>query len=253
MRIKYFFIFLLSMLVFCNCNADQSPLMRLATTEWPPYVVKDSKEHGFISEIITTIFHAQGYQTEINFLPWKEALVLTKNGNDAFYPAYERPERKDIVCSDAIYSGPVALFKRKDSDIKFSADPTKNEWQALRNLRQYRFGVVEGYVNTKIFDRATFLNKQTAHSDLANLQQLKEGKVQLIVADVFVALELINRHKPEFDNIEMMSPSLEQKKDYLCFSTTAPNYSAKLNAFNQGLQELKRSGELDEIVARYGK
>ncbi len=252
MRIKLSLGLLFSILFFNICHADDKPPIHLVTTDWPPYVVQQGEDHGYIYKIVNLAFQKAGYQTVISFMPWKDAMDLKAHGNEAFFPAYERPDRTDLACSDSIYSGPIAFFKKKSSPIQFLTSPVDNELQALHDLQQYRFGIVEDYANTQTFDKATFLNKKAVISDYANLQQLQDGKVDLIIADVFVALNLMKKYSPAFDDIEMMSPSLEYKNVYLCFSNQALNYQDKLTAFNHSLNEMESSGQLNDIVAASG-
>lgn len=224
------------------------PTLHLATTTWPPYVGEKMKGMGYITAIITTAFQRGGYGTSINFMPWIEAKNLTKYHNDAFYPAYAEDMNDTVICSMPFAGGPVGLYKRAGSVIHYKlAHPEDNQTAALEQLSMYRFGVVNGYTNTKDFDEATFLYKVPATNDFENLEQLHEGKVDLIFTDIFLAEYLIGKY-PQFKDLEFMGPALENKKLYVCFDKTNPASESRLAAFNQQLQALKDSGEFVRIM-----
>lgn len=230
------------------------PTVKLATSEWPPYVSSDLNDKGYVYVIVTEAFKKAGYHPLVEFCPWTEAEKLVEHHNDAVFPSYNRTGIEDFVCSVPVEGGPVGFYKRKSTKIEFSVDdPAKNQLAALQGLKQHRFGVVSGYLNTPTFDSATFLQKQAVPDDLANLEQLQAGKVDLIFIDVFVAQYLIEKNKPKFDDLEFMGPALDYKKVHVCFSNKIAGYETKLSAFNQGLKALKDSGELKAIINKYNE
>lgn len=237
---------------FFSTPAWSTRTVRLATTEWPPYTGKELPGMGYIYAVVTQAFQQQGYRTAVEFLPWSEAIQLNKYHNDAFFPAYEDDFSDQYACSEPFHGGPVGLYKRKNSMIRYTvSDPHLNQETALRGLKGFKFGVVEGYSNTETFDNASYLKKIPAKNDFDNLKNLQTGKSDLAFSDVFVAEYLIDEHAPDLDNITFMGPSLENKKLYVCFSKHNRDYPIKLAAFNEGLSALRSSGKLKEIVDEF--
>lgn len=228
--------------------AEMQERVRLATSEWPPYVGSDVEDNGFLYIIIRDAFKNSGYEPVIEFLPWDQAKQLDQNHNDAYFPEYDNSD-PTLACSYPIYAGPIGLYKKADNQISYSLkNPGKYQERAFQDLNRYTFGVVKGYINTQVFDSMATLKKQAVTNDLENLEQLDNDQVDLIIIDVFVAEHLIDKHKPDFDDISFMGPSLENKKLYVCFSKRAPNYAKKLEAFNNELARLQDSGELYRII-----
>ena len=229
-------------LLFCS-TISHSESIRLATSEWPPYVSTHLKGMGYVYMLVTTAFQESGYDPIVEFLPWTETIQLKKYKNEAYFPEYNGVETDKMICSTAIDGGPIGLFKRKDDQIQYTVqNPRRNQKKTLYALRKYRFGTVEGYTNTAIFDQADFLIKKPVISDLANLRQLNTEQVDLIISDVFVTEYYLDKFKPEFDNLEFMGPALETKRFYVCFSKANPDYEKKLTAFNQKLNAMQKSG-----------
>jgi polar amino acid transport system substrate-binding protein len=226
----------------------------LATTEWPPYVGKNLPDHGYVYQMVKQALNSKGYDAQIDFMPWEQAKKVGQQTQHGFFPAYQN-ELTDAVtaCSIPFDGGPIGLFRRKSSNIRLTVDnPSKNQVEAFQELAQYKFGVVEGYVNTSTFDNMNDLQKLPAKSDFENLQQLQEKAVDLVIMDVFVGLYLIEKNPTLFREIEFMGPALEQKNLYLCVGNPDPNqYPAILADFNAALISMKASGKLDEMMEQY--
>jgi len=227
----------------------------LATLEWEPYIGPGMDNNGYVHEIVAEAYKRSGVDVDIRFFPWARAVSTTQKGKrDGLFPEYYDESRlKDFVFSDSFPGGPVGLYKRKDNKISYVVDPQKKQTEALKALKQYRFGVVRGYVNTKEFDEATFLTKDVAKSDETNLKKLFKGRIDFIFIDKYVAKHIIVRKYPHFmSELEFMEPPLEVKPLYIAFSKKAKNYQAKLKAFNEGLKKLREEGALEKIMEKHG-
>jgi len=227
----------------------------LATLEWEPYIGPNMDNNGYVHEIVSESYKRAGIEVDIRFLPWARAVKTAETGKrDGLFPEYYDESRlKNFVFSESFPGGPVGLYKRKDNKISYVVDPQHKQTEALKALKQYRFGVVRGYVNTKEFDEATFLTKDIAKSDETNLKKLFKGRIDFIFIDKYVAKHIIVRKYPHFlSELEFMEPPLEVKPLYIAFSKKAKNYQEKLKAFNDGLKKLREEGMLDKILEKHG-
>jgi len=243
------FYLLLSQVVFAG------ETVTLATLEWEPYIGPNMDQKGYVYEIVAEAYKRSGINVDIRFLPWARAVNTAKTGKrDGLFPEYYDEGRlQDFVFSESFPGGPVGLYKRKDNKISYTVDPQKKQTEALKALKQYRFGVVRGYVNTKEFDEATFLTKDAAKSDETNLKKLFKGRIDFIFIDKYVAKHIIVRKYPHFlSELEFMEPPLEVKPLYIAFSKKAKNYQKKLKSFNEGLKKLREEGTLDAIMQKHG-
>ncbi len=164
--------------------------VKLATLEWPPYVGSDMAGYGFTSEVVAAAFKQAGYNVTVNFLPWERVLQETEDGNyDAGYPAYYSDERaQKYLLSEPFAEGYTGFYKRKADNISYST---------LEDLKDYRIGVVQGYVNSPEFDAADYLLKEEAIDEPTNLNKLLAGRIDLTVADRLVGQYIINTTLPE--------------------------------------------------------
>lgn len=235
--------------------AASGRIVRLATLEWPPYISREQRDHGFVYRIAVEAFRAAGWQAEIRFYPWARALELIRSGvMDGLFPEYyDRSREQNFVYSLPFPGGPVGLMKRRGTRFRYRTDPVKDPERALRGFQSAVIGVVRGYVNTPEFDRATYLTKEDVATDLQNLQKLLAGRVDLIFIDKFVAGYLLVTRLPHAVNeVEFLQPPLAYKPLYIAFSRRKPGFQIRVDAFNLGLRLLQQSGRLRKIVEEAG-
>ncbi|MGI0119606.1 substrate-binding periplasmic protein [Zooshikella sp. RANM57] len=236
-------------------HASDRPTIVLSSLNWAPYIGQDMPEKGYVYEIVKEAFARSGANVDVLFFPWARALHVARHGHvDGLFPEYyDKARETEFVFSDPFPGGPVGFYKRRDRDIKFSIDPRTNLTKALRDLKEYRFGVVRGYINTKEFDDADYLKKEESISDNVNLKRLYKDRVQLIFIDKYVAQYIIATRYPWYSlELEFMSPALEVKELYIVFSKKAEDYQKKLALFNEGLKIIKDDGTMEELMSKHG-
>jgi ABC-type amino acid transport substrate-binding protein len=234
--------------------AKARPVVRLATLDWEPYIGERLPDQGYCAALIRAAYAEQGVDVRIEFYPWARALHLARTGAvDGLMPEYFNPSREaEFVFSDAFPGGPLVLYKRKADAIAFAADPLAHQDAALRKLVGKRFGVVRGYLNTPVFDAASYLAKEEANDDATNLRKLAYGRIDLAVIDRRVAEHLIRTDYPGYAaKIEPMDPPLADNPLYIAFSKKAPHLQRSRAAFNQGLASLRAKGAIDQLYERY--
>jgi hypothetical protein len=226
----------------------------LATLEWEPYIGSKMPRHGLTAEIVVEAFKRIGYTVEIKFYPWTEALKLGETGEVFVFsePFAESP--LGFFKKSAAVAGPnISQLKRAEENIVFPEDPRVDQTAVLEMMKQYKFGVVKGYVNTPEFDAATFLKKVEAASDEENLRNLINGAVDLIFIDRYAAKNIIVKKFPwHLQDYEFMEPALANKPLYVGFSKKAADHQQKLKDFNRGLKIAKEDGLLKRLTEKYG-
>ena len=228
--------------------------VRLATLEWEPYIGTKMPDQGYTAALIRAAFAEQGMDVKIEFYPWARALHLARTGAvDGLMPEYFNPSREsEFVYSAAFPGGPLVLYKRDGDAIAFSVDPVKQQDAALRALKSKRFGVVRGYLNTPVFDAASYLIKEEANDDATNLRKLVYGRIDLAVIDRRVAEHLIRTEYPDYaKKIEPMDPALADIPLFIAFSRKSPRMNQALAAFNKGLAAMRADGRIDALYKRY--
>lgn len=227
----------------------------LATLNWEPYIGETLPENGFVHAVVDAAFKRAGLKLDAEFYPWARALNLATEGKvvGLFPEYYDESRLDDFIFSDPIPGGPVGFYKRVDNDIQFAVDPQTNPHKAFEAMRERRFGVVRGYINTTSFDEADYLYKEAATSDETNLRKLYYRRIDMIFIDAFVAEHILKTKYPEYiAELEFMRPPLENKLLYIAFSKAHKDSQRIRQAFNVGLAAIYLDGTLRRIQEKYG-
>ena len=239
-------IFSLFLLMGPSGAHGNEKIVKLSSLEWPPYIGAEMENQGYVAEAVRAAFERRGYRVEIEFFPWNRAVAMAHDGKvDGYFPEYYSDEvAKDYILSEKFPGGPVGFFKRKDKDISFAK---------LEDLKGYCIGVVEGYVNTAEFDAASYLTKDESVDDLMGLKKLLAGRTDLFFCDKFVGNYIGKKNFPDqLAEIEFMSPILEDKPLYICFSRATPDGQQVAEDFNKGLAEITADGTLEALRKKGG-
>jgi polar amino acid transport system substrate-binding protein len=239
-------IWLLTLSLLLSQNLFCAEKIKLSSLDWKPYIGKSLKNEGYAAEVVKKAFEISDYRAQIDYFPWARTVEMAKSGKyDGYFPEYySKSLHENFLVSNPFPGGPLVFFKLKSKNIS---------WSELEDLKGYNIGVVRGYVNTKEFDTADYLIKDPVKDDLTNLKKLAAERIDLMVADKFVGLYLIQKKMPRYINIiEAVEPVLEQKDLFLCISKNAKDSVNKINAFNKGLEKLKSNGELNKILKKHG-
>lgn len=229
--------------------------LSLSTLEWPPYVSRDLPDGGYVQRVVRAALHQVGWDADITSYPWARALKLAREGSvDGLFPEYFDPQRReDFWFSDPIPGGPAGLLQRRDRRFTFAADPLQDPERAFASLRGLRLGLVRGYLNHPLLDDGDLVRRHYSVDDAQNLELLLAGRVDLIFIDYKVAEYLLARRPKKLPiELEPLLPALYRKDLHLIISRRAPASTAKLAAFNEGLRQLRESGELERLMRDFG-
>ncbi len=245
---KNLLVRLLPLVILCNLLTPlniHAASVKLATLDWEPYIGKNLKGQGFVSELVKEAFRLSGHSVKLSFLPWARVVHMAGNGEyDGYVPEYyDQKLEEKFYFSDPFPGGPLVFFKRKEESINYTT---------LQDLKPYTIGVVRGYVNTVEFDKATFIKKEPAKNDLQNLRKLINKRIDMVIADKYVGLYLLRTYLSEYLNdIDYIAPPLEIKKLHLCVTKKTPNARLILADFNKGLSLMQHSGFVKKLLKRH--
>lgn len=243
---KIITVAVISFFMFTSSIVIGAETIKLATLEWEPYIGEKLKNQGYVAEIVIQAFKKSGYQVQIDYMPWARVVKLAEKGTyDGYFPEYYSDSLKESFhVSDAMPGGPLGLFKRKGDTISYTK---------LKDLTPYKIGVVRGYINTAEFDAADYLNKDEANDDLTNFRKLLKKRIDLVVADKFVGLYVVEQNLSyNLNDIEFIDPPLESKDLFVCISKKSPAASMKIKAFNTGLNAITNDGTVKQILKNHG-
>lgn len=223
--------------IFCTavpCRAEKDKVV-LATLEWPPYTGADLPGNGASAVIVREALKAAGLELEIRFYPWSRLLNETANDPeiDGYFPEYAGRE------SQYLYSAPIGkslLGFAKRSSISRS-------WLSYDDLKEFRIGIVSGYVNEPKFDKMVEDGKlkiSKATHDLFNLRKVLEKRIDMAVVDVDVFRYFMAKDpflKSGRGELIIDPHLMSVNRLFVCFPKTERGEKL-LRRFNEGLSKV---------------
>jgi polar amino acid transport system substrate-binding protein len=227
-----------TLILSASLSFAEDKIIQLTSLDWPPYSSKSLDQQGASVAVAKEAFKAMGYQLKVDFFPWSRAIALAKDSSSdyaGYFPDYFSDENaKDFIYSAAMGSSPLGFAERKDKSIN---------WTTLQDLKPYRIGVVQDYINAAEFD-AMIANKTLKSSvtttDEKNLKKLVGKRVDLAVVDKNV-MNYLFKTNPSLANkaseAQFNSTLLENKKLFICFKK-GPKGEDLAKIYNEGLKKI---------------
>lgn len=225
-------------------QSSRAETVHLTSLEWPPYSGADLPENGASIAVARAAFEAMGHQLDVDFFPWSRTIATARQ--EARYVGYIPEyflESDAFSVSGSIGDSPLGL-------VESTARPI--EWRTVADLRGYRLGVVQDYINTPELDGAIARGEIEAHpvlTDTQNILKVAAGRVDAAVIDRYV-LDYLTLHNPWAaevkDQVRMNPQLLARRTLHIAFETT-PAGQRWQRVFNQGIEKI----DVNAIIQRY--
>jgi polar amino acid transport system substrate-binding protein len=256
---KKLYILVMSLFIASSSYAAEAKKeLVIVADEWCPFNCEpDSDKPGYVVEIAKEIFAKHGINVTYQIVPWARALQGTADGDYDAAICASRSEGKTLIYPDEIVGlGKNKFFVKSDSDWKYTDE---------KSLESISIGVIADYSYGPIFDK--YLEKHKSNnakiqftsgenaSDL-NLMKLVNGRINATYGHEFVTEYEINEHgytgqiKQAGEVIRKVSPYEDYY--YLALSPKNPDSSKYAKIFSDGIKEMRKSGQLDKIMHKYG-
>lgn len=227
-------------------------LVRLTSLEWPPYASDFLPEKGLSVLIAKKAFEAEGYKLEVEFFPWKRAVALAQNDDkyDGYFPEYFSSElEKEFIISDSLGESPLGLIERRDNPLK---------WSSVEELKNYKIGTVQGYINTVEFDKyaaSGVIKVEAVNDDSINVKKVAGNRIDGAVIDRLV-FEYMVSSDPSLgkfaDSLSFNSKLLENKSLHICFKKGSKGEALE-KVFNEGLKKIDAKKITQEYMSTLTK
>lgn len=224
----------------------EAPVLRLnvSTSGYPPYLIGRDREYsGIAYDVVTRIAEHMGYQVEPLEIPRKRVDNLLQEGViDATLRAREWTKTPDkFLFTDTIVPIREVFFYPTDSSFHFPgldrlrnvtvATPLGYHYPQLEPL--FNSGAIQRHEVSKDRDIFTFM--------------LHGENIDAAVADLLVGQWLIRQNgwQGKFRHSEQAISEVGYRL------MVRPEWETFAEAFNEQLEKMKASGELDEILDQY--
>lgn len=237
---------MLALLLLLLGSAQAADTVRLTNGQWPPYLGADLPYHGIASRIVSEAFALENIEVQWEFHPWARSLKMAadgqRDGSALWLPSQEREQT--FYVSDPVIETHYHLFHLKDRPF---------DWHSVDDLRGLRLAATRGYDYGKAFHNAeaagelqlTYLN-----SDEQGFRQLLARRIDLFPLDKVVAYDLLRSHfsSAERQRLTFHPRALRSDSLHLLLSRKVPGNAERMARFNQGLEQLRRSGRISRYL-----
>lgn len=220
--------------------------LQLLTEHFPPYNYQDGDRiTGINAEIIHRLCEITNTECSMQLYPWLRAYEYTlQNPQGGLFTTSRTPERQ----TKFQWVGPLASSRAFLYRLKSRPQVNPSD---LQQAQQFGIAVARGDVYEEFLLQSGFIrgkNLLDFPSKSAPIALFLQGKVDLIIGSELVMPAWLAAHQASVDLVEPVL-ELETKGDnYLALNLAVP--PAQVDALQQALDEMKRSGEYQRIVAR---
>ena len=233
---------------FSQCMAAETQL-RLATLEYPPYIINaDQNAQGLTVDIVRTAFSRIGQPIKIEFYPIARGQYMLLEGEvDGFFSIKKTPEREKSMLfpQKALINQDYVFFVRKDSLWRFSGN--------FDSLANATIGIVNGTSYGNRFDSAVqagmFRKLDSATDYVMTFRKLLAGRVDAVICSRLVGLYYL-RALNGLNDAEISGPPVEATVSYLAF-TRKKDFTVLSQQFDQALENMARDGTLNRLINTY--
>lgn len=230
----------------------QAQTIVIAGDQWCPInCVPNSEKPGFLIEVMEAIFPAPQYTVVYKNMPWERAIAAaragTVNGIIGAYksdaPDFIYPQNEQMMVSFNLYA----------------LQETSWQFTGISSLKRLTIGVVKGYSYLEQLDRyiERYKNDQSklvfsyGNTPLqSNIKQLVDRRLDAIIANDFVLRNLEQQMKLE-SPLKQIAKLTRGEPAYIAFSPTERHSSTYAYMLSQGMDELRASGKLKQILKTY--
>lgn len=241
----------LPLLSFVLSASAFGKVLTIAADTWCPYNCDaSSRERGFMIDVVSEVLSKHGYSVSYRNESWTKALQEVQDGAvDAVVGAGSTESEKLVVAKEPLGVNKTCFYTLAGSGWKYTG---------VGSLSDVRLGVIAGYLyggETDLYvdkTRTNYEKLQLVTGDkplLQNVKKLQAGRIDALVENEMVMT--FSSHK--FALLGLRNAGCDKEMPlYIAFSPKHAESKRLAEYVNQGIPELRRSGKLKAILARYG-
>ncbi len=244
----------LSLLLAGNVAAPaRSEEVKLRADSWCPYNCAPGVRPGYLVEIAKAALESSGHKVDYALMPWTDALAATRAGTVTAAVGATHEEAGDLIYPKTpmgLSSPTLVIRKGKETkDFKITN---------LESLKSLRFGSIKDYFYSDAVNAFIDANKGSPNmvqvsgddvtEELVNL--LIDGKIDAMVEDSNVIDFLLE--SKGYRNLFTYHSLGDQSEVSIGFSPKDPNSATYVKLIDTKMVELRKSGQLATILAKYG-
>jgi polar amino acid transport system substrate-binding protein len=225
----------------------------LRADAWCPYNCEPGSRPGYLVEIAKAALEPSGNTVTYSMMPWTDVLAAVQDGKVSAALGAVKTEAPELVYpKSSLGLSRATLVVRRGKDLPGLSE--KN----LAPLKNVRFGSITDYFYSDAVNAFIDANKASPNmvrvtgdnvtEDLVNM--LIEGKIDAMVEDSNVVDYLLESkgYRNLFTYVALGEPSDVS----IGFSPKDPNSKVYVDLIDAKLAEMRKNGQLNQLLGRYG-
>lgn len=231
-----------------QAKADE---INLSSDFWCPYTCEpESSMPGFMIEIAQEVFKKHGHTIKYQKLSWARALADARVGRIDGAVGASRKEVDGFVIPQVASGNLLNYFYTLSSDPWFYVDE--------KSLNKKTFAVINGYSYGAVVDK--FIEKKhpsfksMAGDDVLTrvIQMTTTKRIDGFIEDPAVLNYSLKKRNIKSSDFKIASPNMATDPElYIAFSPKKPNSKEYARLLDEGMNDLRKSGKLKEILNKY--
>lgn len=251
MRLLRLLVALPAVLILVESAAGAAETMRLRADVWMPYNGEPAAaQPGYAIEVARTILARHDIVLDYQTMPWGDARKAAAAGEIEAIVGANREEAEGLVIPQECIGLPrVGLFVLKNNSWRY---------ENVGALRSIRLGVIADYSYWPAFD--SYIARQKPPQVLVHsgdqplvdaIAALDTGKLDVLAetSSVFAWTAKQAGYNPNNFRLAYLH---EGEAVFFCFTPRGDIGARYAQIFDEGIREMRRSGELLQILSRYG-
>lgn len=233
-----------------NSNTDKK-VISVRADEWMPYNgLPNALLPGYLIEIGRYAFNKHGYTMDYKVQSWERSLdQVSKGEEDCVVGAYKSEARDFIFHKNILGNEDLAFYARKDARAW--------KYTGIDAFKGHTLGVIGGYSYGPEIDFYIANPNNDVHiakGDDAlerNIKMLLTKRIDILAESPTVFSYYTKNFAPAVNIKELDRRNKPQEVYYAC-SPNSENSKRYVDMIDQAIVELRKSGELKKILAKYG-
>lgn len=236
-----------SMLV---CRADT---IVIASDSWCPFNCEPgSDEPGYMVEIARYAFAQHGHEVEYRITPWARALLEARKGNI------------QGVIGPYVEDAPDFIFPRNELAMigfsMFALNSSSWSYTGVNSLDKVVLGVISGYAYNEAIDEYIAIYQHAPHKVQiragtepmqSNIRKMLNWRIDVLIAAEPVFWYMANKLDVQ-SQVKSAGVAVTAREAYIAFSPALPQSQTYAEILSKGIDDLRGSGKLETILAKYG-
>ncbi len=238
-----------------NARADESRTVTLRADLWCPYNCQPhASNEGVLVDLARAAFEKAGYRVDYQLLNWARAVDQTRYGDYDGVIGALRSDAPDFIFPEEMQAASRNCFYTRPQDT-WTPGPDLGI-----SLHQRTLGVANAYSYGPDLDRYIESHRDDGRVSVLsgddlfkrNLDKLRANRIDTLVEDHWVAAWVLQQSASSPGTVRQAG-CLPTAAVYIAFSPAHPERSRRLAALlDQTVKQMRRNGELNRLLARYG-